>query len=51
MQAKLIIAASLALTALGQDDVSRLGQDIKMVVVLGTSGIQYPEHNFGLAVD
>ena len=35
----------------GADDVSRLGKEIKSVIVLSNGGIEYPTHNFGIAVD
>ena len=49
---KLFASALLAAAAVAQDDdVSRLGKNIKMVVVVSNGGVEYPAHNFGLATD
>ena len=48
---KLFASSLIAAAAYAQEDVSRLGKDIKMVIVLSNGGVEYPSHNFGLAVD
>jgi hypothetical protein len=45
---KSFTSALLAMVACAQ---SRLGENIKMVIVLSNGGVEYPPHNFGLSTD